>query len=79
MDEKVLAVEIAKLELKTGDILVVRYPAEWGIRRATGSVSMVKKVVPDGIPVLFFHGDVELSVIRKECDGIRTEQVHGHQ
>jgi len=68
MNEKVIVVEIAKLELKEGDILVVRFPVETHLDRMRYGVSAFKEVVPGGIPIIFFHGDVELSVISKDAE-----------
>lgn len=72
-DYEITKLEIAKLELKEGDILAVKIT---GNRPNMSELShlqrIIEVVVPQGVKTLLLHNDVELQIIsapNKACTG----------
>lgn len=65
---EVLRFEIAKLELQPGDILIVRLPEGSPGNPKTAlevlSLEVLSKVLPKGVGVAVFKGDVEFTKAR---------------
>ena len=70
MEINTIAVEISKLTLKPGDILVVRFPKEMHPRRIEAFLPLLKEELKtklsNGVSTLFLHGDVELTIVSKD-------------
>ncbi len=66
INKEIAIIEIAKLELKKDDVLVIRFPEVFRQKRVEAIMGFFKQVIPDGIAVVYCQGEVELSVISKE-------------
>ena len=62
----VLQLEIAKLELRPGDILVVRMPDGTHRRRVQDTFRILEKIKPAGVAAALFVGDIEFTVVTPE-------------
>lgn len=63
-------IEIAKLELQPGDILVIRVPPDWDYEMqkiAHKAVSRAMEQAGIKVPAIIGSTDVELQVIRKDA------------
>jgi len=64
---EILKLEIGKLEMKSGDILVVRFP---DINVSDGKVRETQQelssLLPPGTAAMLFVGDIKIDVISKE-------------
>jgi len=60
--------EINKLQLAPGDILAVRFPVDSTVQPddVAEAMSNLKRLLPSGVGLAVFRGDVELSVIQAE-------------
>ncbi len=63
-DYEITKLEIAKLELKAGDILAIKIT---GSRPPMSEVAhlhrIIEAVVPQGVKTLILHNDVELQIV----------------
>ena len=70
MEIEAIAVGIAKLTLKPGDILVIRFPREMNVRSIEAFLPLLKNELktklPNGVSSLLLHGDIELTVVGKD-------------
>jgi hypothetical protein len=64
-------IEIAKLELQRGDILVMRTPADWDMETRQRAFNAVQETMRQagisGVPVLIGGTDVDFQIIRKDA------------
>lgn len=58
-----VAVELAKLELKAGDTLVVTVPMRINDEQRNGIDFILRPIVPSGVRVLVLDGGTSLSVL----------------
>lgn len=70
MEIKAITVEISKLTLGPNDILVIRFPKEMSRLQVKGSLPKLRSAIPGNIPTLYFHGDIELTVVSKDAASI---------
>lgn len=63
-ESSIVRFEIAKLELKRGDVLAVRVPLERKIERIQQIVKQLASELPDGVRFIVYTDDIEMSVIR---------------
>jgi len=66
MEINAITTEIAKLSLKPGDILVVKFPQYMKGRLIERFLPTIRNNIPPEISILFFHGDIELTVVSKD-------------
>jgi hypothetical protein len=62
-------IEIAKLDLQEGDILVARVPPAWSderIRLVHAAIGLAMRAAGTQVPVLVGSTEVELSVVRRK-------------
>lgn len=67
---KVDYVEIAKLELQPGDLLVLRVPPDWTPKQQGNAHRAVKeamRLADANVPIIIGTTDVEFQVIRKDA------------
>lgn len=63
-------IEIAKLELQRGDLLVVRVPPDWTHEQQRNAQNAVKEAMRQAganVPIIIGGTDVEISIIRKDA------------
>lgn len=63
MEINAITVEISKLTLGPDDILVIRFPKEMSRFQIEGSLPKLRNAIPGNIPILWLHGDIELTVV----------------
>lgn len=61
-----ITVEVSKLTLGPDDILVIRFPKEMSRFQIEGSLPKLRNAILDDVPILFFHGDVELTIVSRD-------------
>ena len=65
---KPFRVEISKLDLKPDeDILVITFPPEMSARRIENYLPYIRTALPEGIGVLWLHGNIKLAVMKKNA------------
>lgn len=67
MNIQLIPVEIAKLELKEGDVLVASLPKIASVVDAERVRDYMNQFVPYGVKTLVKTTDIELSIVRKEA------------
>lgn len=66
-----IALEVGKLELRPGDVLVARVPDDWLIGEAATTVRKVlDKALPDGVEPLVVPLSVELTVLHADAAAV---------
>jgi hypothetical protein len=66
-------IELAKLELRSGDVLVVRAPAKYEAHVIDQAVTAaLKRAGVTNVPILIGPPDIEFQIMR-EADGTSTE------
>lgn len=68
---KIDTIEIAKLELQRGDILLVRVPPDWSKERCGRADEAIQETMRiadvHGVPVLIGSTDVEFQIVRDKA------------
>ncbi|MCF8533041.1 MAG: hypothetical protein K9G48_08565 [Reyranella sp.] len=64
MDTEVIAVEIAKLEARKGDTIVVRFQGALPAEIVARATAHLEGRLPEGVKVLILDRGSELSVVR---------------
>lgn len=65
---KVETVEISKLELQLGDLLVIRVPSDWTMQQQVDAHEAIKhamRLADANAPIIIGTQDVEFQVVRK--------------
>ncbi len=58
--------EIAKLEINPGDILVVKVGGNfWGEEKREGLKMSLKRLLPEGVGFMLVDGNLDLAVLKK--------------
>lgn len=70
MEIKAITVEISKLSLGSDDILVIRFPKEMNMRRIKDALPSLRETIPNNIPILWLHGDIELTIVSKDAASV---------
>lgn len=63
MDTKVLVVEIAKLEVKPGDLLLVTVPKVPHLEQKNHLMKVLDSVLPPGVKYMIATKEIEFSVV----------------
>ena len=66
MQLEVLQLEIAKLEVKPGELLAIRFPEGTPVEDIESCTTGLREVLPDGVKGIFFVGNIELFVVSAE-------------
>lgn len=61
-------VEIAKLELHRGDLLLVRVPPDWSDKQQTDAHEAIKRAMhlaDANVPIIIGTTDIDIQIVRK--------------
>jgi hypothetical protein len=62
-DTEVITIEIAKLQLVGGDILVLRPDAMWHGALTHDDLNHIAEILPEGVKVMYMPRDIEMLVL----------------
>lgn len=62
-DTEVITVEIAKLQLRGGDFLVLRPDSMWPGALTSDDLERIGEMLPEGVKLLYLPKDIEMVVI----------------
>lgn len=67
--------ELGKLELRAGDVLIVKVPVWAGASEIERMIGRLREVVPDDVKIVITDREVEFFVLRWSSLAALTEQV----